>query len=362
MRVIRSVNVARFQEVRVSLIKKLFVSAEKLAANQSNGRQSQGPATPEGRERIRSANTRHGYYSQAPGAQMQVLGEDPEEFERLFESLRTVWEPENEYQTSLVRRMARLTWRLERADRAHEAMLVSQMETLERNIAHELRDAAARHDREVTRLRTLMQALDGNRFHSTEQDLEGLERIYGKVPTGVGLEILRRVYRLQSPRSGNPANSADPGNPGNTANSAEFSDPEDSEGRPEGNTGGSARKQAGAPRQAGARKQAGNALTIATGAERDVLRAELRLLLREEIKRMDEDHEQRRAELEEITPAFRDSLLVPKQPQAALLVRLRDSDLRQLRFVTDLLMKLKGRGNKPAGDAEPPKSAEYPTI
>ena len=42
--------------------------------------------------------------------------------------------------------------------------------------------------------------------------------------------------------------------------------------------------------------------------------------------------------------------------------RLRDSDLRQLRLVPDLLMKLKARGSKPAGDAETPKSAEYPTI
>lgn len=56
---------------------------------------------------------------------------------------------------------------------------------------------------------------------------------------------------------------------------------------------------------------------------------------------MDEDHEQRRKELEDSPPAFRDSLLVPKQAQAALLVRLGDSDLRQLRFITDLLMKLK---------------------
>jgi hypothetical protein len=103
----------------VSLIKRLMMTPEKLAPSQANGRQSQGPATPASLERlepVRAANTRHGYYSQAPGAQMHVLGEDPEEFERLLESLLAVWEPENEYQISPVRRMARLTWRLERAD------------------------------------------------------------------------------------------------------------------------------------------------------------------------------------------------------------------------------------------------------
>jgi hypothetical protein len=306
----------------VSLIKKPLITDEKLAANQANGRQSRGPATEEGIERIRAANTRHGYYSQAPGAQMHVLGEDPEEFERLFESLLEVWKPENPYQKSLVRRMARLTWRLERADRIQEAMLVSQMENLDRNVAHELRQQAARHERVMARLRSLMQALDANRFCSTTRDLDGLGEIYGKVPSGVGLEIMSRVYRLLSPRETN----------------------------------------AGSPETATKDKE--GELAIATGAERDVLRAELRQLLREDIKRLEEEHQQRQAELAEITPAFRDSMLVPKHPQTALLVRLGDSDLRQLRFVTGLLMRLKAQGSrKPAEEAgSPAKSSEYPTI
>jgi hypothetical protein len=46
----------------------------KLAANQANGKQSHGPATQEGIERIRAANTRHGFYSKAPGSEMRLLG------------------------------------------------------------------------------------------------------------------------------------------------------------------------------------------------------------------------------------------------------------------------------------------------
>jgi hypothetical protein len=63
----------------MSLVKSPELTPEKLAANQANGRQSQGPATPKGVERIRAANTRHGYYSKAPGAEMHLLGEDKEE-------------------------------------------------------------------------------------------------------------------------------------------------------------------------------------------------------------------------------------------------------------------------------------------
>ena len=92
--------------------------------------------------------------------------------------------------------------------------------------------------------------------------------------------------------------------------------------------------------------------------------AELRVLLREEIKRFDQEHIRRREETEEeMTPAFRDSMLIPKHPQASLLVRLGDSDLRQLRFITDLLMKLQGRGRK-AGrlKSESAKNSDSPTM
>jgi hypothetical protein len=57
----------------MSLVKSPELTPEKLAANQANGRQSQGPATAEGVERIRAASARHGYYSKAPGAEMHVL-------------------------------------------------------------------------------------------------------------------------------------------------------------------------------------------------------------------------------------------------------------------------------------------------
>ncbi len=310
-----------------SLVKSPDLTPAKIAANQANARQSHGPATPEGVKRMRAANTRHGYYSQAPGAEMRVLGEDPEEFERLFESLVASWEPQDDYQTSLVRRMARLTWRLERSDRIQEAIMVHQMEALEENLARETREAVATHERVARRLKALVQAIDGNKFCSTEHDLDGLEEVYGKEPKGVGLEILTRVYRLLSPKSVKPN---DPNKP------AENADP--------------------------AKVDAENELTIATGAERDVLRAELRILLRDEIKRSDEAYERRRAELE-ISSAFRDSMLVPRHPQASLLVRLGDSDLRQLRFVSEMLMKLKARGRKPAPEqSEAAKTSGHPTI
>jgi hypothetical protein len=65
----------------MSLVRKRALNPQRLAAIQSNGRLSRGPATPEGVERIRAANLRHGFYSQAQGEALRALGEDPAEFE-----------------------------------------------------------------------------------------------------------------------------------------------------------------------------------------------------------------------------------------------------------------------------------------
>ncbi|HEY6293745.1 MAG TPA: hypothetical protein VI455_19500 [Terriglobia bacterium] len=310
----------------MSLVKSPDLTPEKLAANQANARQSQGPATPEGVERIRAANTRHGYYRQAPSAGMQLLGENPEEFEALFESLVATWQPQNDFETSLVRRMARLMWRLERSDRVQEAMLVYQMESLDRGLAREKRQQAAAHERVISRLKALVERLDANKFCSTETDLRGMQEIYGKMPVGGGYEIMSRVYRLLPP--------------------------------------GVRESMEAASAAADPKNTPGPDLAVALGTTRDVLRAELRALLREEIRWRNEEYEAKRADLDKDTGgAYRDSMLLPRHPQAGLLLRSGDSDLRQLRFVIEMLTKLKSGSSKPApADAEGAKVSECPMM
>ena len=63
----------------MSLTEKRTLTAKRIAANQANGRRSRGPANPEGRERIRDANLRHGFYSQDGDKALRALGENPEE-------------------------------------------------------------------------------------------------------------------------------------------------------------------------------------------------------------------------------------------------------------------------------------------
>jgi hypothetical protein len=42
-----------------------------------------------------------------------------------------------------------------------------------------------------------------------------------------------------------------------------------------------------------------------------------------------------------MTAAFRDTILIPKHPKMAFLLQSKGSDLRQLRFVTEMLMRTK---------------------
>jgi len=303
------------------LVKPPTLTPEKLAANQANGKQSHGPTTQEGIERIRAANTRHGFYSKGPAAEMRALGEDPEQYEQLYDSLLADWQPENEYQTSLVRRMARLMWRLERFDRIQESLMVYQLQALDHDRASDLRELTAKHERVVPKLRALMQALDANKFQSSGDVIEGLRGIYGELPTGTGFEIVSRAWRLLPEGTVFPGEAAD-----------------------------------------AAEKAATLGLTIATGSERDVLRAELRIVLREEIKAREAAFASHRAELAEMTPAFRDTMLIPRHPTMAFLLQSKDSDLRQLRFVTDLLLKLKARKSQPPDANEAENKTVSPTM
>jgi hypothetical protein len=51
----------------MSLMKSPGLTPSRIAVNQANDRQSEGPATPEGLERLRDAETRHGSCSKAEG-------------------------------------------------------------------------------------------------------------------------------------------------------------------------------------------------------------------------------------------------------------------------------------------------------
>jgi hypothetical protein len=98
----------------MSLMKRRTMTEKQKAAARENGRRSRGPATREGRERIRVANLRHGLFSQAQGIVLPALGEDAEDFEKLRQRCFEAWPGADPAQ---VEGLAAAWWRMERIDR-----------------------------------------------------------------------------------------------------------------------------------------------------------------------------------------------------------------------------------------------------
>ena len=293
----------------MSLVKRPVITPEKLAANQANARQSQGAAWPEGLQRIREARTIHGFYSKAPREAMRVLGENPLDFDRLLATLMEVWEPENGYETSLVRRLARVMWRLDRSDRVQEGMTVYQVELQERRIERNNREDAAEHKKKTEALERLLHAAGYTDFHPTGSHWRDFGQVYGEEFSGRAERIYLRMIQLQRPQDAEP----------------------------------DVKEEAPPPPPALLKEE-----------EREPVRADLRSLLRQEIEAQNEEYRQQREQrAQEASAAFRDAYMAPTHPQAGLMLRAEDSAFRQLRQLHQMLTELKaGRTREPEEEAQ----------
>ncbi len=307
----------------MSLVHKPVLTPQKISANQANARRSHGPATPGGRERIREANARHGFY--ATGDALRILGEDPEEFERLVDSLMTTWRPANEFQTRLVMRLARALWRLERSDRMQEGMAVEQLERLDANVDRMAREAGARYENRLASLNALIDAAGQASFCTGYPELQTFNSLWGENPKGKPGEIFILLYRLLKPRpAGGETTTTEKAN--STGGPAVSSQPQTSEVGP-ADTG----------------PDPAPGVPIAEGSERYAERERLLALLREEIDSLKAEHAREREELLETTsPYYRDAMMSPLA-RGALMVRMEESSFRQIERLTNLLWKLQDK-------------------
>ena len=104
----------------MSLIKKPVMTNSKLAANRRNATLSQGPATREGRSRNAAAHLRHGFYAKGFDVTLRNLGEDPGDYVELLEGLCMEFNPCGALQERLVVRLARVLWMMDRSERQQE--------------------------------------------------------------------------------------------------------------------------------------------------------------------------------------------------------------------------------------------------
>ncbi len=117
----------------MSLRKSPAMTPATLAANRANAEKSTGPRSAAGKARARRNALRHGRHAanQATRQTMLALGEDPEEFESLYQSLLGAYEPADPLWAQLVEDLAGLYWRRGRLERARDALLREKTEQRE---------------------------------------------------------------------------------------------------------------------------------------------------------------------------------------------------------------------------------------
>jgi hypothetical protein len=120
----------------MSLVHEPEMTEKNLAAHRANGAHSQGAVTPEGQARVAAANLRHGFYAQAQNGALTALGEDPEEYAGLMNSL--AGNLAEGFEIELVQRIGDTLWRMKRASRMQNGMALKRIKA-----AQELQDATA---------------------------------------------------------------------------------------------------------------------------------------------------------------------------------------------------------------------------
>jgi hypothetical protein len=105
------------------------MTEENLAAHQANAQKSQGPVTPEGKANSAAANLRHAFYSQSRAEVLLALGERPEDYLCLMESLREDLHPRAGLESQLVTQMGETLWGMQRAQRMREGLARKCIET-----------------------------------------------------------------------------------------------------------------------------------------------------------------------------------------------------------------------------------------
>jgi hypothetical protein len=102
------------------------MTEENLAAHRANGSQSQGAVTPEGKARVAAVNLCHGFYCKAPNQALTALGEDPQEYAELMNSLEN--NVAEGLESELVQRIGRALWRMKRAERMQDGLALKRIQ------------------------------------------------------------------------------------------------------------------------------------------------------------------------------------------------------------------------------------------
>jgi hypothetical protein len=357
----------------MSLVRSPKLTEKKVAANERNRNRSHGPATDEGRERIRAAHLRHGFYAQEEEVAMRALGEDPAQFQELLEGLWEECKPRGALQEGLVIRLARAMWLTNRADRMQEGCAVRQAQEVSSGREDRVHARMMRLKITAERLRLLAKSVECEQYVTTPADLEKMKNLHQEgVLKDMGEIALALFYQLQAPGTGEDG--IDPDERGRRAVArlkgifglssdvaprpvkiaSDFIPPQDCRQNAQASVALGV-----SPAPADPSPRSGQALKVcATQAEEkdkrnpNITAAEWearerpRQLLENILKRQVERCEALRKSLlkESVkgpSPYERAAEIAPTHPNARLMRRMQDSNFREVRRLTNMLLKIK---------------------
>ncbi|MGO8817986.1 MAG: hypothetical protein ACLQVG_25355 [Terriglobia bacterium] len=187
----------------MSLRKKTTITEKRTAASRRNGSRSRGPTTVARRKTIDAAHSIHGFCADAEDVAMRALGEDPEKFQQLLQGLWKTYRPADAAQEGLVIRLARATWLMNRADRTQEGCTLRQARDVNSGRLNRLHAQMMRLRITADSLRLLARSVERPHYVTPPGDLEKMKSLHEEgVLQDMGEIALALFYQLQAPGTG----------------------------------------------------------------------------------------------------------------------------------------------------------------
>jgi hypothetical protein len=184
----------------MSLRRKPTMTERGIAANRANGRRSRGRFTAQSREGVRAALRCHGFDAPAEELAMRALGEDPALFQELLERLWAEYDPAGAAQEGLVIRLARATWLMNRADRTQEGYALRRAQEVSSGRQDRLHVQMMRLKITEDGLRLLLESVEDEHYVTTPEHLEKAKNLHQDgVLKEMGEVALALFCQLQAP-------------------------------------------------------------------------------------------------------------------------------------------------------------------
>jgi hypothetical protein len=156
--------------------------------------------TAEGKQRVATAQFRHGFYAKTQEEALAHLGEDPAGFEELRQGLYEEFTPIGTLQIKLVERLARVLWLVERTDRSIEGEALRRARSAGHGRDNRLHARMMRLKMTLETLRSLARPVAQWHYVSTQEDLEVMKKVCQEgITMDMGAIALDLFYQLQDP-------------------------------------------------------------------------------------------------------------------------------------------------------------------